>query len=64
MDISSAIAQVAPDLLKALTILPDTTVRRTAVDQEYQNHTGNWKKDNISLGHKEAYYLQVFQRLY
>ena len=34
LDISSAIAQVAPDLLKALAILSDKTVRRSAVDQE------------------------------
>ena len=34
MDISSATAQVAPDLLKALAILLDTTVRRPAVDEE------------------------------
>ena len=34
LDISSATAQVAPDLLKALAILPDTTVKRYAVDQE------------------------------
>ena len=31
---SSATAQVAPDLLKALAILSDTTVRRSAVDRE------------------------------
>ena len=30
----SAAAQVAPDLLKALAILSDTTVKRSAVDQE------------------------------
>ena len=34
MDISSATARVAPDLLKALAILSDTTVRKSAVDQE------------------------------
>ena len=33
-DISSATAQVAPDLLKALAILSDTTVRRSAVDRK------------------------------
>ena len=33
-DISSAAAQVAPDLLKALAILSDTTVRRSTVDLE------------------------------
>ena len=34
LDISSATAQVAPDLLKALAILSDTIVRRSAVDRE------------------------------
>ena len=34
LDKLSATAQVAPDLLKALAILLDTTVRRSAVDQE------------------------------
>ena len=34
LDISSATALVAPDLLKALAILSDTTVRRPAVDRE------------------------------
>ena len=34
MDISSATAQVDPDLLKTLAILSDTTVRRSKVDQE------------------------------
>ena len=34
LDISSATAQVAPQLLKAQAILSDTTVQRSAVDQE------------------------------
>ena len=34
LDLSSATAQVAPNVLKALAILSDTTVRRSAVDQE------------------------------
>ena len=34
LDISSATARVAPDLLKAVAILSDTTMRRSAVDQE------------------------------
>ena len=34
MDLSSAKAQVAPDLLNALLILSDTTVRRSAVDRK------------------------------
>ena len=33
LDVSSAIAQAAPDLLKALEILSDKTVRRSEVDQ-------------------------------
>ena len=33
-DISIAAARVAPNLLKALTILSDTAVRRSAVDRE------------------------------
>ena len=34
LDISNVTAQVAPDLLKALAILSDMTVRRSAVDRE------------------------------
>ena len=34
MDISSATARVAPDLLKTLAILSDITVRRSAADWE------------------------------
>ena len=34
---SSATAQVAPDLFKALAILSETTVRRSAVDREDLN---------------------------
>ena len=34
LGISSATAQAVPDLLKTLAILSDTTVRRSAVDQE------------------------------
>ena len=41
MDISSATAQVAPDLLKALPILSYTTVRRSkAVQEDLKPH---WK---------------------
>ena len=47
MDISSATAQVAPDLLQPLATLSDTT--------------GNQKKGHISLSDQEAYYLEVFQ---
>ena len=34
LDISSATARVAPELLKVLAILSDTTVKRSAVDRE------------------------------
>ena len=63
LDISSVTARVAPDLLKALAILSDTTVRRSAVDQEDLKQTGNKKKSHNSLGDQQSYYLQVFQRL-
>ena len=53
---SSATSPVTPDLLKALAIQSDTTVRRSAVDRE-----GNQKKDHISQGDQHFYYLQVFQ---
>ena len=53
----------SPDLLKATAILSDTTVRRSAVDQEDLKQTGNKKKSHNSLGDQQSYYLQVFQRL-
>ena len=63
MDISSATARVAPDLLKALAILSDTTVRKSAIDREdLKNHTEN-QKGHISLGDKQSYYLKIFQTL-
>ena len=46
MDISSATVQVASDLLKALAILSDTTVRRSAVDQE--DLKPYWKREKKS----------------
>ena len=49
-------SQVSPDLLKALAILSDATVRRSAVDWEDPNHTGNQKKGHVSLGDQQAYY--------
>ena len=46
LDISSATAQVAPDLLKALAILSGTTLRRSAVDwkdlKPYWPHFSRW----------------------
>ena len=64
MDISSATARVAPDLLKALAILSDTTVRRSAVDREDLKPYWKSEKGHISLGDQQSYYLQVFQRLH
>ena len=43
LDISSATAQVAPDLLKALANLSDATVRKSAVDQE--DLKPHWKSE-------------------
>ena len=43
LDISSATASVVPDLLKALAILLDTTLRRSAVD--WQDLKPYWKSD-------------------
>ena len=51
LDISSATARVVPDLLKALAVLSDTTVRRSAINREERD----WKSGNRP-------YLQVFQR--
>ena len=63
-DISSATAQVAPDLLKALAILSDTTVKRSAIDQkDLKPYWKLWKKNHISLDDQQYIYLQVFQRL-
>ena len=64
LDISSARAREALDLLKALAILSDTTVRRSAVDREDLKPYWKSEKGHISLGDQQFYYLQVFQRLY
>ena len=49
LDISSATAQVDPQLLKAPAILSDTTVRRSAVDQEdLKPYWESEKKPNFS----------------
>ena len=63
LDISSATAWVAPDLLKALAILPDTTVGRSAVDREDLKPYWKSEKSHISLGNQQSHYLQVFQTL-
>ena len=50
-------AQVGPDLLKAPAILSDTTIRRSAVDQE--DLKPYWKSEKRP--HFSAF---IFQRLY
>ena len=62
LDISNATARVAPDQLKLSAILSDTVIRRAAVDREAILEIR--KKDHISLGDQQFYYLQVFQSLY
>ena len=64
LDISSATARVAPDLLKALAIPSDTTVRRSTVDREDLKPYWKSTKGQNFIGDQQANYLQVFQRLY
>ena len=54
LDISSAAARVAPNLLKALAILSDTTARRSTVDQEDLKPYWKSGKSHISLGDQQA----------
>ena len=61
MDISSATARVAPDLLKALAILSDTTVRRSAVDQEEPKPYWKSEKGHISLGVQQTIIYKVIK---
>ena len=60
LDISTATARVAPDLLKTLAILSDTTVRRSAVDRE---DLKPYRKSEKRPQYSRYYYLQAFQRL-
>ena len=64
LDISSATARIAPDLLKALAILSDTTAKRSAVDREDLKPYWKSEKGHTSLSDQEFYCLQVLQRLY
>ena len=56
--------KLALELLKAIAILANTTLRIFAVDQE--NVKPYWKseKDHISGADQQAYHLQVFLRFY
>ena len=49
LNISGATARVAPDLLKALATLSDTTIRRSIVDWENLKPFGNQEKEQISV---------------
>ena len=64
LDISSATAWVALDLLRALAILSDTTIRRSAVDREDLKPEWKSEKGHFSLDDQQVYHLQVFQILY
>ena len=56
-NLSSATARVAPELLKALVILSDTTVGRSAVDQEdLKTYWKAEKKNTFLLGDQQFYY--------
>ena len=48
-------------MLKALTILTDAIVRRSAVDREDLKPYWKSEKRPISLGDQQSYYLKVFQ---
>ena len=54
MDISCTTAWVAVDLLKALVILPDITVGRSAVDQEDIKPTLKIRKNLHSLAQSKS----------
>ena len=62
LDIPNTTARVAPDLLKALAILSDTTVRISAVDWEDLKPYWKLEKGEISLGDSIVY--KFFQRLH
>ena len=57
-------SDTVPDLLKALAILLDTTVRRYAADLQLNpRRPKTILEGHISLRNQQSYYLQVFQRL-
>ena len=55
LDISSALAWVASDQLKSLTILSDITVGRSAVHQEGPNYTED-QKGHVSINKQSIIY--------
>ena len=63
LDISSATARTAQDLLKALTILSETTVRRFEVDREDLKPYLESEKGHIFLGDQQSYNFEVFLQI-
>ena len=64
LNISSATAWVAPELLIALQILSGLTAKRSAVDWEHLKPNSKSEKGHISVSDQKSYYLQVSQRFY
>ena len=58
LDISSALGWVAPELLKSLSVLSDTTSRKR---MRRPKTLVEMRKGYISLGDQQWHYLQVFQ---
>ena len=51
---------MAPHLLKAFSIYQMQLSEDLQLIEKIQNQTGNKKKDVISLGDQQPYYLQVY----
>ena len=51
---------MAPNVLKALTILPKTTVRRSEVDQEYLKPYSKSEKGHISESDQQSHIPQPY----
>ena len=64
LDISSATARVAPELLKAQAILSDTTVTRSAVDREDLKPYWKSEKRPHFSSWSTILLFTIFQRLY
>ena len=63
LDMASATTRVAPDLLKALAILSDTTVRKSSVDSEdLKPYWKSEKKGQISLGDQQFLSFTSFSK--
>lgn len=55
LDITNAMARVAPDLLKNLAIVSDTTARRSGVEQEDLKSLWESEIVHISGEHEQAF---------